>query len=107
MPRLTSAVGGATGATFGLTTVPTAVKYIVTASRDGTDLQPARHEGEGAGRAWMRMRRTGGPAYQNCSKPLMRPFGTRLGVLRWSAQHHHQTPEHPLLLAPPCLPAGP
>ena len=41
-PRLDNALGGATGATFSFTAVPTAVKYIVTASKDGTPLSPSR-----------------------------------------------------------------
>ena len=49
VPRVTNPVGGASGATLGLTAVPTAVKYIVTASRDGTALQTSRHEGAGLG----------------------------------------------------------
>ncbi|PRW20918.1 fibronectin type III domain-containing [Chlorella sorokiniana] len=41
-PRLASPLGGKDGATFSFTAVPTAVKYVVTASKDGTALQPAR-----------------------------------------------------------------
>ncbi|PRW20946.1 fibronectin type III domain-containing [Chlorella sorokiniana] len=37
-PRITSALGGASGATLSFTAVPSAVKYIVTTSKDGTPL---------------------------------------------------------------------
>ncbi len=42
MPRLVNPAGSATGASFSITAVPTAVKYIVTASKNGTPLSPPR-----------------------------------------------------------------
>ena len=41
-PRLVSPLGGKDGATFSFTAVPTAVKYTVTAFKEGTALSPAR-----------------------------------------------------------------
>ena len=42
IPRLSSPLGGKDAATFSITAVPTAVKYIVTASKDGAALSPGR-----------------------------------------------------------------